>query len=693
MLRVSGWTSQPRHFFQHLLREVDAIGLDPTAVVEEVAAMGATGTICMGGGFSAWYPTGIDAQPRNPHLQGDVLGGIVQAARRRGIRVLARMDISKGRPELAARHPDWFVHRPDGSLATVWEMPQICATGPFWREQNPAILAEILARYPVDGFFYNYLHVPRCWCARCRHLVREATGGDVPPPGTRSPAHEGWRRRFLAEAVRGMAEQIRALRPDAVLVPYHHVRDGWDMRAMAEASGMVSSQISNPELPNPVDPQPIWNHWAAEEALLARAVKPQAASLLIQTASGFFASRQTAMPAARMLRNMAQAAAHGAGTCPAVNGRVATQDDPRAVPVMAGFGRWRAGVEDWYRDLRSVARIAMVRSEDSVLWGEDAGRPAGDPAGEGHLAEYRGLYEALTQLRHPLDILPADGLTPAALARYALVVLPAVCCLSDADAAALDAFVAAGGALLVTGDTGACDADGHARASPALRCLPALPGAARNVAGAYFALGSARLREAFCGAPHLGAAGRFWSPDLPDTEADLRLIGPFANNAPEFTSVGRPGTLPGLLRRGRASWLPWRPGALFHRHAILDYRRLIGLVVEGLVGPPPIRSDAPGAVETILYASPRGHLLHLINNAAPQGAGLSELVPLAGFTLHLGWPVAAAIRLDGDTAPLALTRDGDETVISLTRLGGFAAIALLAEAPGTPTTPSEGLPT
>ena len=676
---MTAWTSQPQHFFQHLLREVDAIDLDPAALVEEIVAMGATGTICMGGGFSAWYPTDIAAQPRNPHLQGDVLGGVVEAAQRRGVRVLARMDISKGQPALAARHPDWFAHRADGSLATVWEMPQICATGPYWQDQNPAILREVLGRYAVDGFFYNYLHVPRCHCDRCQRLVRAATGANVPPDGTRTPAHERWRRQTLAEAVRGMRTLILAVRPDAVLVPYHHVRDGWDMRAMAEASGMVGSQISNPELPNPVDPQPIWNHWAAEEAQLARAVKPEASPLLVQTYSGFFASRQTAMPPARMLRNMVQAAAHGGGTCPAINGRLA-QDDPRAVPAMAEFGRYRAAAAPWYQDLRSTARIALLRSEDSVAWGPDAGRAAGDPMRPGHLAELRGLYEMLTELRYPCDILPAEGLTAAALTRTALVILPAMTCLSAAQAAVLDAFVSGGGQLLATADTGACTEDGAPRDAAALACLPALPGAPRGVSGAYFALGAPALRAAFAGSPHLGAAGDFWSPAMADAAAELRLIGPFVNNAPEFTSVAGPGTTPGLLSRaqgaGLAQWLPWRIGAFFQRHGILDYRILLGHLVAAAVGPAPIRTDAPAAVEITLYDHPRGRVMHLINNAAPQGRGLSELAPLAGFSLRIAGPAVRAFRIDTDET-LALTRDGGDSLIRLERLDGFAAIALL----------------
>ena len=673
------WTRQPQHFFQHLLREVDAIGFDPEALVAELAEMGATGTICMGGGFSAWYPTDVAAQPRNPHLEGDVLGGVVAAAQRAGIRVMARMDISKGQPDVSARHPDWFAHRADGTIATVWEMPQICATSDYWRVQNPAIIEEILGRYPVDGFFYNYLHVPRCHCERCQRLVREATGAAVPAAGARSPAYERWRQRTLVAAVRGMRDLIQARRPDAVLVPYHHVRDGWDMRAMAAVSGMVGSQISNPEVPNPVDPQPIWNHWAAEEALLARAVKPQAAPLLVQTASGFFASRQTAIPAGRMIRNMVQAAAHGGGTCPAINGRLA-QDDPRSVPALAEFGRYRAAADAWYRDLRAVARIALVRSEDSVAWGPDAGKVAGDPLRPGHLAELRGVYEMLTALRHPCDILPAGGLNSAELARYRLLVLPAVSCLSASDAAAIDGFVSAGGQLLATADLAGQDEDGAARADPALACLPALPGAARGVSGAYFALAGKALRNTFEGIPHLGAAGDFWSPTLPDAQADLRLIGPFANNAPEFTAVAGPGTTPGLHARahgaGRATWLPWRIGAFYHRHGILDYRHLLGHLLGASIGRPPITTDAPALVEAILYAHPLGRVLHLLNGAADQGRGLSEVAPVAGFTLRLAGPAGRAICLrTGQELPLE--RKNGDILLRIERLESFAAIALI----------------
>lgn len=676
----SRWWQQPVRFFQHLLREVDAVGLDPTALIEEVRAMGAGAYIVMGGGFSAWYPTTLASQRINPHLSGDFLGDTIAAAGRVGIKTIVRMDISKGQPELLAANPDWFTYNQDGLPNLIWEMPQTCATGPFWQVETFAILDELLARYPADGFFFNFLNVGRCYCSRCKAEVRAATGADVPLAGVRTPAYERWRQLFLASYMKRVRECIRARSPEAVLIPYHHVRDGWSYRLMAEAGDIVSAQVSNPLAVNPVDPQPQWNHWAAEEALASRAVKLGVPPILVQTGSEFFASRQTAIPADRMIRNLIQIAAHGGNTTPSLNGRL-KQDDPRTIPHLLEFARYQKANTEWYKDLKSVARVAVIRSQDSMDWGPDAGRPAGDPRNCGHVAEFRGIYEILVQLRYPGDVLIADNLQISQLEKYGVVILPAVSCLSMGDAAALDAYVAAGGTLIATADVAANNQDGEPRNTPALACLPYLPGSPHNVFGGYFKLVDADLRKAFGNIPHIGADGDFWSPAGAERmNADLRLIGPFRNNAPEFTVVQGSGAEPGLLGsaygKGRASWLTWRPGALHHFSAIPEYVTLFGYLLKRAVGDPAIRSDASCAVEFILYSHPRGQVLHLLNGAAMQTKPLVETVPLAGFTVRIRGNADRAIQLNTG-AWLPLERDGADAVIRLERLDTFAVVVLL----------------
>src|SRR5690606_33455479 len=113
----------------------------------------ANACISMGGGFSAWYPTALSCQTVNPHLNGDFLGDFLAAAKAENIRVLIRMDISKGRAGAELDNPDWFVRKADGDISTVWAMPQMCATGAFWQREVFSILGEIMDRYPSgDGF-------------------------------------------------------------------------------------------------------------------------------------------------------------------------------------------------------------------------------------------------------------------------------------------------------------------------------------------------------------------------------------------------------------------------------------------------------------------------------------------------------------------------------------------------------------
>ena len=73
--------------------------------------------------------------------------------------------------------------------------------------------------------------------------------------------------------------------------------------------------------------------------------------------------------------------------------------------------------------------------------------------------------------------------------------MPNVACLSDAEAAAIDAWVTAGGVLVATGETGFYDERGIKRDAPALACLPVagMPSMRRDLRGAYFRIRDGEL--------------------------------------------------------------------------------------------------------------------------------------------------------------------------------------------------------
>ncbi len=96
-----------------------------------------------------------------------------------------------------------------------------------------------------------------------------------------------------------------------------------------------------------------------------------------------------------------------------------------------------------------------------------------------HAAEALGISEMLTDAHRQHEFLYAEALTPEKLAAYALVIVPNVTCLSDAQLESLDAYARAGGRLLVTGRFATRDEWG-------VRRPPAPPGSLRAIPPAAF---------------------------------------------------------------------------------------------------------------------------------------------------------------------------------------------------------------
>lgn len=656
------WTRHPVRFFQHLLRESDAVGLDPARLVDEARAAGANGLIVMGAGFSTWYPSLHPSLTVNPLMQGDFLAETVKAAKAQDMRVLVRVDFSKGRAGSETTRPEDCVHEAEGRIPLLWDMPQMCPTGRFWQVDALEVLEEIATRYPtVDGFFFNYLTVARCFCHRCQKEVTAKTGALVPSVGHTTRAYELWRQSHLAAFMGGLRGKVQSRWPQMAFVPYHHVLDGWDLREMAKVSDLVSFQVSHPVVPNPIDPQPMWRHWAIEQALIARALKPEAAPLLMQTTSAVFASRQSQMPAARLEAGLVTVAAEGASTAPAVNGILQPGPDDHA-GLLARLGEWQTRATPYLRDLQSPARIALIRSEESRLWGEDQGALAGRE--NGHVQEFRGMMSLLSDLRQPFAVEMSGPLCPDRLSRFDVVIVPGVSCISQADRQRLAGFTAKGGRVIVTGDSFSADEAGTVQREGASR---------QNGTGAYMALAASELREAV-GFDYLPLVGSYWpGPETPT--ADLRLVGPFANNAPEFTVVDGCGDAPLLVETpqgtGAALTLRFGIGAAYLAHALPDYLRLMGAVVARHVASP--LTGVPPAIRAILKTHPQGQVLHLINDAGAGETRHVDRTPLAGFALSLRSPAERVLDLVSGCW-LSVTRHGDNACLSLEQLDGFASL-------------------
>lgn len=671
-------------------------------MMDQVAALGATAFLANAGGMVAWYPTRLPYQRVNPYLQGDYLGEVTEAARARGIRVLARLDITKGYVEDLDRHPEWFRVAADGKPVLVRELAETCFAGAYWQQFNFEMLDEILSQYPVDGIFYNHFRYLTCYCPQCRERFRAATGFTM--PAGEDWKDEAWRAliryryRALAEYAARVKRHVHRLRPGALVTwdyelatdnpPY--ARDsGWGPDLTAEADVIVS--IAFNRLTRPL---PKWIHQHGEQASLGRAsFRHPTCVLLTQTA--IFGNRRLAQPPAQLVRDIVQIAAHGGAPGMQIMGTLA-QDDRKALPGIGETYRFLARHEDLYRSLQSVAQVALVYSQQTADW---YGR--GD-AFQRYVTHYRGCYEALVHEHLPFDVIEARHLS-ALLHRYRAVILPDVACMDDDLARALDEFVAGGGSLIATHETALYDAEGDPRADFALRSLGRRFIKRRLMQGTYLLvkdralLGAGfqetdliglGLEQPYGGfGPFLpavdvdrpGGEGEFIFTNGQGQMADLILSQPVTNNVPEFSywegEIGTPGLTINRFGRGEAVYLSWGVGRLYHLYGVIECRHLIGSLVDRALGDRLLRTDAPLSVETVLGRSDSRTVVHLINSTGIESKPLLEAVPVGSITLSLRGRAASARALVSDRE-LSVHRDGEDVWVTLPRLESFEVIVL-----------------
>lgn len=139
-------------------------------------------------GILAFYPSKVKFHRHGKFLNGrDFFGECVAAAKRRNMRVVARMSPDLNWGDALEAHPEWAMRNKDGSVQFSPEEPRLfktCMFSSYMDDYVPAIMREVNSLYEVDCFYTNGWpplgSLPECHCTTCSKL---------PPSGT--PAY--WR--------------------------------------------------------------------------------------------------------------------------------------------------------------------------------------------------------------------------------------------------------------------------------------------------------------------------------------------------------------------------------------------------------------------------------------------------------------------------------------------------------------------
>ncbi len=633
------WYATIRRCGQINFNERDPLTLDADAWMDYWASLKANAVLLNGGGIVAFYPTEVPYHHRSEFLGSrDLFGDMVAAAKKRKLRVVARMDCNLAFEEALKAHPEWFERNRDGAPRRHDESPWLfktCMFSPYFTDQMPAIYREINRRYPVDGFFTNgwpstgALEI--CYCQSCLKIYREKVVGNLPE---RTDASNPFYRKYyevyldrIQEVWRLWDSIAREKKPDSVYVGnlgggIHTVKS---LKKLSEVASWFNADHQGRS-----GDTPIWD--CAQQGRVALSVMK---GKTVTCVTGAYSNshpvwRHVAKAPAETTLWLAQTVA--SGMVPWYHWLGGSPEDTRWREVGRSFYRWLAANEPHFRNRRSIANLAVLYPQSTIAFyksGEGPGNWHGDERAQ--TADYlQGLYYALLEGRFLFDFVHQEDLKPETLRKYRALLIPNAAYLRDSECEALRQYAAAGGSVLATFETSRYNEWGDPRPDFGLSDL-----LGASVAGEVIGpLGNSYLRIERPHAITRGFEGTALLPG-PENRVPVRRLVPAQ---PELTVVPHYPAFPPEMVYPRTPRTD-EPAALFHekrqsrvayfsgdidrtlwRSGNSDLSRLLQNAITWVLGdvPSPVTARGEGILELFAWETELGYALHLLNYTNPN---------------------------------------------------------------------------
>ena len=686
------WWDGPHRVLLINLREGDEPKVDAEALVANAKLYGATAFCISGGGIVAFYQTKITEHRISSGLgDRDLLAEIIPVAHREGMRVLARIDPSCAPKVLAEKHPDWFARDRKGNFCEVSEHYVTCPNAGYYRERIPAVVREMLERYGADGIWNNQgkfaaWDTGPCYCNTCQSLFKAESGHGIPDENWADPVwrqYNEWRYRRIADWVALMHREIHDTKQDAVFIAAVQLMEsletirpgGWDIDYWLDHQDIPTFECQRRHT------APWWPGIQAKYLATLAPDKPR-----WMTVSYFYPWwRLYAAPEAENRPWIAQQVANGVSPWLHINGGYSDLFDRRGLaPMQEVFQR----LERWkpYLDnVQSQARVVIVLSRHTQ---DNYG--GSDPQAR-YLNFIRGWYCALQEAHIPFDVLSDKLITADRLARYGVVVISNLACVSDDAASALAQYTRDGGAVIASFEAGHFALDGTPISTPALGALLGVTceGKREGLKSSYAKLedrddplldniGDTDL------IPNEGALIEVKA--APGHTVPLTLIPPVIAHSgatisiPEYSAIRATTNIPVAVRgtcgKGRVVYFANTTEALYYRYGFPDLGRLLANAVRwAMAGPLDLEVDAPDYVDVTHMGQPGRALVHLINLPLdkPVNTGWRHpgrnLVPVHGIKVRLRQPQdgvrVQSVTLASSGATVAMEIRGDVCEVSV----------------------------
>jgi len=609
----------------------------------------------------SYYPTTI-GKP-HPTLKRDLLGEQIAACHEIGVRAPIYLTVGWSANDAEA-HPEWCVRKKDGTLYTTgWEddvQPAdrrpivswkfLCPTGGY-RDLILQQSAEICERYPVDGFFYDIVNGPLCYCETCRQGM-DAEGIDPDDHDAVIAYNDRKWKDFFAEC----RQTIHRYHPQATLF-FNGTTLVYADKHNRDCSSGVHEYNTHHEL------EDLPSTWGGYDKLPLRAKFFHNTGKPLIGMSGKFHTTWGEFGGFKhpdaIRYEAASMIAFGAGCSFGDQLHPSGKMDLETYQIIGEAYAYVEQIEEYGIGGKPVSNLGLWRTGDQ--------------------ADDEGVVNMLLETQTDFVVVEPES----DLSAYATIILAGAACLTEAHANKLALFVKNGGNLLVLGES-ALDRNkekflldvGATYLGPAVFDTDFL------VAGEELGLG-------LVASPFLNyqAALRV-QPD-----ADARILA--AIHEPYFDRTyekycshqNTPYQLersahPGALRKGNVVFLPHRLGSMYLYHGARLHRDFFRNALTLIYQHPTLSVTMPscGRVSLLHQAEKHRYVAHLLYAPSLQRGRclvIEDVVPLYNIPLNVRVPqeIQRIVLIPGQQS-LAFERSGDNVHVTVPEFCSHCAVVL-----------------
>ena len=614
----------------------------------------------------SYYPTEVGV--RHPHLRRDLLGEQVEACHRHGINVTAYTTVVWDE-DAAEKHPEWRqvdksgrpVGRGPVDISHRWRF--LCMNTPY-ADYVIRQAEEVVQKYPIDGLFVDivFQSAPGCLCSYCLNGMLSA-GLDALSDGDLRQYALEVERRFMSL----MSERIWKLRPGLPVFYNSRLRLTADPSAGNPPELQYQTHVEIESLPSGG-----WgyNHFP----LYVRYFQTQNIPHLGHTGRFHksWADFGGLKPRAALEYECFRMLASGSSCCVGDQLHPRGRLDPGVYQRIGEVYNEVAKVEPWCVDSEPVADIGVLLATKV---------PADSRTGD--YATEEGAMRLLLELHQQFQFVDRN----ADFGRYRLLIVPDSVEVGSALRAKLDAYLAAGGSLLVTGRSGF---------GPAAVSWDSL--GVEWLGPSTYEPEFLHLDQLTVGAPPLdyvvyerGERVRA----LVGTEVLARVGEPYFNRTPftytshQHSPIREVTDAPAIVRKGRAVYCAYPLFRAYRLHGNEIYKQVIAALIELLLPNPVLRVAAPSTAEVTLMrqaASATGgedrlvaHLLHYVPQRRANDLDIVEdVLPIfdVDVAVRAGSPPARAY-LAPEGVDLPVDWDGTYAKVRVPKVEGHQMVAFV----------------